>query len=95
MMERIMDTKSLQSYLFTLIPTEKVCVRETENGIINLIPIREPQTANMIDVSGFLERKHNGQLPECISELFGMFSDDDDTLDKYMERKHGDKELDL
>ena len=96
MMERVIDTNSLQTYLFTLIPTKRVCVRETDDGIINLIPIKEPQAIGLINVGDFIRRKHDGQLPECISELFGMFSSiNDDSLDRFMERKHADKELDL
>ncbi|MCL2146299.1 MAG: hypothetical protein FWH52_00705 [Synergistaceae bacterium] len=96
MMERVIDTNSLQTYLFSLIPTKKVCVRENDDGIINLIPVREPQTVGLINVGDFMKRKRDGQLPECISEIFGMFSSsNDDTLDKFMERRHADKELDL
>ena len=95
-MEKVININVLQSYLVTLIPTKKVRVREADDGIISLIPVEEPKPVNtVIDVAGFLERKRSGQLPECVSELFGMFADKGDTLDKFMERKHIDKRFDL
>ena len=94
-MESIINTSSLQTYLSALISTQKVCVRKADDGVISLIPIKEAQSVNTIDTAGFLERKRSGQLPECVTELFGMFADKGDTLDKFLERKHADKEFDL
>ena len=94
-MEMILDTNSLQPYLTALIPTKKVCIRRTDNGIINLLPYGEPMPTNSIDIIGFIERRQNGELPECIAELYGMYANSGDTLDDFMTRKHADKALDL
>jgi len=93
MIENIISTNALQPYLIALIPTRTVCVRKSENGVINLIPIKE-NSQYSIDTSGFLKRKNEGQLPETISEFYGMFADKGDPLEKFLERKHADKEFD-
>jgi len=75
MTEMILNTKTLPEFLFRLIRTEKVRVKETD-GIIQLTPIKENE--------------------DCTIGLRGMFAGDPNmTVEKFLERKRSDKELDL
>ena len=75
MIETVMDTTALPEILFKLIPTEKVCVKETD-GIIQLMPVK----ANA----------------DCTIGLRGILAGYDDmSVNKFLERKRADKELDL
>jgi hypothetical protein len=75
MNETIVQTKVLPDFLFKLIPTEKVRVREFD-GMVQLVPVRENE--------------------DCTIGLRGMFAGDPNmTVDKFLERKRADKELDL
>ena len=68
---------------------------ETGNGIISLIPEGKDEKMISLDVNGFLECKRSDELPECISELLGLFSENGDTLEKFMELKRIEKGLDF
>ena len=94
-METIMETNSLQPYLTSMITTKKVRVRKTNSGMISLLPLGDSVSEAPIDVIGFMERKQTGNLPECITEFYGMFANSGDTLNDFMARKHADKVLDL
>ena len=74
MTETIMNTNTLPEFLFKMIPTEKVRVKEID-GEIRLIPVEES-----ID---------------CIGKLRGSLADYPElSVDKFLERKRADKELD-
>ena len=87
-MARTIDTKEL----IELVGTKKFIINEEDDGVIKLTPVKEEF---VLDVEGFRERRKRGEIPECIANLYGMFADSGDTLDKFLERKHADKELDL
>lgn len=75
MSEMVLDTMALPDFLFNLIGTKKVRVRE-HGGEIWLAPIKEEV--------------------DCTVGLRGMFAGDPNmTVDKFLERKRADKELDL
>ena len=88
MASKIVATKSL----IELIGTEKVIILEEDDGGFKVMPVKEDFK---LDVEGFKERRKRGEIPECIKETYGMFADSGDTLDKFLERKHADKELDF
>ena len=70
----MMETNTLPEFLFKMIPTEKVRVKEVD-GEIRLMPIQEP-----IDY---------------IAKLRGSLADYPEmSVDKFLERKRADKELD-
>ena len=75
MTETIMNTNTLPEFLFKMIPTEKVRVKEIDS-MIQLMPVNENT--------------------DCTIGLRGILADYDDmTVDKFLERKRADKELDL
>ena len=75
MSETIINTKALPEFLFALIPTQKVFVKEAD-GIIQLMPIDENT--------------------DCTVGLRGLLVDYPDmSVDKFLERKYADKELEL
>jgi len=75
MLETVMNTKALPDFLFKLIPTEKVCVREVD-GMVQLVPVKESV--------------------DCTIGLRGLFADFPDmSVDRFLERKHADRELEL
>ena len=75
MTETIMNTNTLPEFLFKMIPTDKVRVKEID-GMIQLMPVNENT--------------------DCTIGLRGILADCDDmSVDKFLERKRADKELDL
>jgi hypothetical protein len=72
-----MNTKALPDFLFRLIPTERVRVREVK-GMIQLMPVNE----NIVNT-------------DCTVGLRGLFAGFPEmSIDKFLERKHVEKELD-
>ena len=79
MVNRTVNLKELPEILFELIRTEKVTVNKEDDGGIKLTP-----------VSIYTESSDMG----C--PLFGLLAEYEDyTLDKFMERRHIDKEFEL
>ena len=75
MTETIMNTSTLPEFLFKMIPTDIVRVKEID-GMIQLMPVNENT--------------------DCTIGLRGILADYDDmSVDKFLERKRADKELDL
>jgi len=75
MTETVINTHALPEFLFKIISTEKVRVKEVD-GIVQLMPVKENT--------------------DCTIGLRGMFAGDPNmTVDKFLERMHADKELDL
>jgi hypothetical protein len=75
MSEMVLKTEALPEFLFKLIPTEKVRVKEID-GMVQLVPVKE----NV----------------DCTVGLRGLLAEYDEmSVDKFLERKHADKELDL
>jgi len=79
MTNSVMNTKYLPEILFRLITTEKVRVHEVD-GVIQLTPVEDT----------FVEPS------DCTVGLRGMLADDPEmSVEKFLERKHAEKELDL
>ena len=69
-LEMVLQAKTLPEPLFKLISTEKVRIREDNNGEIRLIPVTESKKAvsscpflgvytdGKLTIDGYLERKH-------------------------------------
>jgi hypothetical protein len=75
MTEMVLNTKALPEFLFKLIPTEKVRVKEID-GMVQLMPVKE----NI----------------DCTVGLRGILAEYDEmSVDKFLERKRADKELEL
>jgi hypothetical protein len=73
MTEMVLNTKALPEFLFKLIPTEKVRVKEID-GMVQLMPVKENA--------------------DCTVGLRGILAEYDEmSVDKFLERKHADKEL--
>ena len=86
------------AYMVRILPDDKVT---TVLGIVRDLCERDETMCLMtllgdkLSVEKFLERKRAGQLPDCINETYGMYSDGMTSVDEFLKRKHADKELEL
>jgi hypothetical protein len=73
MQSTVMDINALPSFLFRMMPSQKVRVSEMD-GIIQLAPVEE--------------------VEDCTDGLRGMFKNNPEmSVEKFLERKRADKEL--
>jgi hypothetical protein len=85
MSDMVLSTNTLPESLFSLIPTEKVRVREAD-GEIRLTPITESEYGC----------PHRISAADCTIGLRGVLADYPEmSVDKFLERKRADKEFEL
>jgi len=80
MTEQIMSLDALQTFFAAKFRSEQFRVRQT-NNVVTIEPVKIKQTAKIEDVAAGL-RGLLADYPEM-------------SVDKFLERKHADKELDL
>ena len=86
------------AYMVRILPDDKVT---TALGIVKNLCERDETMClttllgDKLPVEKFLDRKSTGQLPDCINETYGMYSDGKTSVDEFLKRKHADKELEL